>query len=158
MNKEIVQRIHELAEQADGTLTPARVLDDAKNEASPLHGWFEWDDHKASHKYRLLQARQLIRKVRIVVEVESREITAPYYVRDPRLPPKDAGYISVKKAKGDADLAREALVAEAVRLRAGLVRMRELAVYFGMQDQYDQMIERFDLMKAEAMNAPVMMM
>lgn len=47
-----------------GKLTPAVVLEAATEESHPLHNRFEWDDSVAGHKYRLGQARELIRVVR----------------------------------------------------------------------------------------------
>ena len=47
-------------------LTPAIVLAEAKDPDSPLHPLFEWSDHEAAEKWRLQQARQLIRSVRVV--------------------------------------------------------------------------------------------
>lgn len=47
-----------------GQLTPANVVEAAKEEDHPLHSRFEWDDAVAGEKYRLAQARQLIRVVR----------------------------------------------------------------------------------------------
>src|SRR5258708_39882202 len=47
-----------------GKLTAALIVEEAAAEDHPLHGRFEWDDSVAGHKYRLTQARQLIRVVR----------------------------------------------------------------------------------------------
>ena len=47
-----------------GQLTPANVVEAARAEDHPLHSRFEWDDGMAAEKYRLNQARQLIRVVR----------------------------------------------------------------------------------------------
>ena len=47
----------------DGKLTAQAVVDAAREESSPLHGYFEWEDSKAANEYRLLQARKLIRVV-----------------------------------------------------------------------------------------------
>lgn len=44
-----------------GSLTPALVVDVARNPEHPLHGRFEWDDSIAAEKYRLEQAGQLLR-------------------------------------------------------------------------------------------------
>lgn len=49
-----------------GTLTPAVVIAAATPEDSPLHGRYEWDDEIAGHKYRLVQAAEDIRSVRVV--------------------------------------------------------------------------------------------
>lgn len=47
--------------QRDGKLTAEGVVDEARSEDSPLHSHFEWDDEKAGHEYRLIQARRLLR-------------------------------------------------------------------------------------------------
>lgn len=46
-----------------GALTPEAVVADAEREDAPLHAAFEWDDSVAGHKYRLHQARSMIRAV-----------------------------------------------------------------------------------------------
>lgn len=46
-------------------LSPQLVVDAATPEDHPLHKYFEWDDEKASRGYRLVQARTLIRSVRV---------------------------------------------------------------------------------------------
>ena len=56
--------------ERDGSITPASVLDEARDEASPLHTHFEWDDSEAAEQYRLVQARGLIRRYKITVEVK----------------------------------------------------------------------------------------
>ena len=47
--------------QRDGILTPDAVVEDAAAKTSPLHSYFEWDNKKAAHAFRLDQARELIR-------------------------------------------------------------------------------------------------
>lgn len=44
-----------------GLLTTHAVVKNARNKKSILHSQFEWDDSIAGHKYRLDQARHLIR-------------------------------------------------------------------------------------------------
>lgn len=51
--------------QQRGELTPQIVVDEARPVGAPLHDRFEWDDSIAGEKYRLVQAAQLIRVVRI---------------------------------------------------------------------------------------------
>ena len=48
-----------------GHLTPEIVLDDARDESSPLHDHFDWDDASAAEAHRLDQARGLIRRVKV---------------------------------------------------------------------------------------------
>jgi hypothetical protein len=49
----------------DGMLKPEAVVNAARDEASPLHPCFTWDDSKAAEKQRLHEARLLIKCVRI---------------------------------------------------------------------------------------------
>jgi hypothetical protein len=59
-----------------GSLTAGNVVRAASSEDHPLHGRFEWDDSIAGHKYRLSQARALIRTVHepYVVNDEIKEV------------------------------------------------------------------------------------
>ena len=51
-----------------GSLTPALVVDTAKDPEHPLHTRFDWDDTTAAEKYRLVQAAYIIRSVRVTVQ------------------------------------------------------------------------------------------
>lgn len=59
-------RLDELAVEHDGTITPILVIDDARDQDSPLHDYFEWDDSVASEQYRKWQARRLIRSIIVI--------------------------------------------------------------------------------------------
>jgi hypothetical protein len=66
-----------------GVLSPADVVEDARNPNSPLHDLFIWDDTAAAHSYRILQAQTIIRTVVRVSHYERRSQhvvvrTAPY--------------------------------------------------------------------------------
>lgn len=61
---EELERIRSLT----GQLRPRTVVDEARPEGSPIHAAFEWDDSAAGEKYRVHQARNLIRAVRVVHE------------------------------------------------------------------------------------------
>lgn len=50
-----------------GNLHECDVVDIARDESSPLHRYFEWDDDAAAEAYRLVQAAELIRRVRVHV-------------------------------------------------------------------------------------------
>lgn len=54
-----------IAERAGGELTPATVVDAARDKYSSLHPHFEWDDTAAAEQWRQEQARALIRVVRV---------------------------------------------------------------------------------------------
>jgi len=50
----------------ENRLTPDLIISKAKNEEHPLHNCFNWDDTDAAIKYRLVQAKSMIR---LIVEV-----------------------------------------------------------------------------------------
>lgn len=61
----ISQELQSLAAANNNDLTPRMVLDAARPAEAPLHNLFEWDNKKASEKWRLHQARHLIIELRI---------------------------------------------------------------------------------------------
>lgn len=46
-------------------ITPEAIVSEASKKSSPLHRYFEWDDTKAAHAYRLSQARNLVLSIGI---------------------------------------------------------------------------------------------
>lgn len=48
-----------------GSLTAALIVDAARSPEHPLHSRFEWDDSTAAEKWRLEQASQLLRVVKL---------------------------------------------------------------------------------------------
>lgn len=47
--------------------TPKAVVEHARSSNSPLHRFFDWDDSSAAEKYRIEQAKYLVRSVKVVV-------------------------------------------------------------------------------------------
>jgi len=121
-------------------LTPSLVLEAASNPNSILHEFFEWDDEKAGHAHRLQQARNLITSVKVTIITETKMINAVSYVRDPRLPSDEQGYVSIETLKTDKDLARESIALEFNRAYSHLQRAKIHAEALGMQDQVSALI------------------
>lgn len=61
----IGEALAQIASANAGRLTPLAVVEAARDRKSPLHRHFEWDDAKAAEAYRLDQAREIVRVVRI---------------------------------------------------------------------------------------------
>ena len=55
------QRVAEEIYQIGETVTPEQVLDRGRDGDSELHKCFEWDDSAAAERYRLNQAREILR-------------------------------------------------------------------------------------------------
>jgi len=99
LNKIVIMKIKCL-EDSKGRITPKQVLETAKDKKSPLHSYFEWDDTEAAYKWRIEQARELIRRVKIEIVIEEKTIRSVAYVHDPRLEIGKSGYVQVLKMRG----------------------------------------------------------
>lgn len=137
---EIIGRLEALAEAGAGRLTPEAVVLDASDPDSPLHGEFEWDDRKAGDAWRLEQARQLIRGVKVLITTETRTINTVAYVRDPSAMAHQQGYVSIVKLKDSTEEAREAIDAEFRSADSALRRAKSIAAALGMEDAVDELL------------------
>lgn len=54
--------------------TPENIVEYAESESTELHKCFEWNDSVAGHKYRCIQAQQVVRNL-VVVKEEIEEKT-----------------------------------------------------------------------------------
>ncbi len=117
----------EAAQDDTGRITPASVVDAARAEDHPFHSYFEWRDEVAGEKYREMQARTLIRSVKVLMEVEQVQIQAPFYLRDPEAEPKEQGYVPTFKVKSEEEVKQDAMEAEVSRARSSLKRASSIA-------------------------------
>lgn len=74
-------------EAEHNVVTPAAVVSIARPRTAPLHGCFEWDDGRAAEKYRLDQARLIIRSVEVV------------HMLDNGKQERELGYVSIAENK-----------------------------------------------------------
>lgn len=127
-------------EDAKGRITPDRVLRAAADPKSPLHGEFEWNDGKAAHAYRIDQARRLIVSVRVTVTVEACELPISRYVRDPRVPAHEQGYVDVEKLVRNPGPTRAMVRYEIERAMAVVMRARGYAKVADMEDELKALV------------------
>jgi len=64
-----------------GHLDAETVVAEARSKKSPLHQYFDWDNKVAGEKWRLEQARSLIRRAIIVVGEPEKKVRAFVHVR-----------------------------------------------------------------------------
>jgi hypothetical protein len=131
------QKIGEALEQIrleHGVLKPQAVVEAAQDLASPLHPHFEWDDRAAAHRYRLDQARTLIRVIRVEDDSAGEPPRAFYTVttRDGQ------AYHSLEEVRTSADLQR------AVQERA----LRDLE---GFLQRYNEISEVCEIVRVAKM-------
>lgn len=72
-DKKTAAALTALAETLGGRLSPAAVLDAARDPQSLLHDQFEWNDGAAAEAFRLIQAGALIRRIKIDVVIEQKD-------------------------------------------------------------------------------------
>jgi hypothetical protein len=116
-----------IAKKNRGRLAAEKVLDEAKSPRHPLHSEFEWNDKKAGHKYRLEQARELIRLVTISFVHHSVKICAPYYVKSPHVPANQQGHVALTSSEIQQADAVAILLAEIERVEGCVERGRAVA-------------------------------
>ena len=60
-NPEVISALKSIADANGGILRAVDVVEAARPDTSPLHQQFDWEDSEAAHKWRMHQARNLIR-------------------------------------------------------------------------------------------------
>lgn len=92
----------------DKLLTAEATVEAARDEESPLHSQFEWDDTEAAQHYRLAQARALIRRIIVTMPDDETESAVPKYVslRSDRKR-KGGGYRETAEVLNNAELLTE---------------------------------------------------
>ncbi len=152
---QIVGERLESIKRKSNMLTPALVVEDAKNISSPLHGFFEWDDTLAAEKYRIDQAGHLVRSVVVTFEdsvqlqnrqvclsgMPSPEIETARTIRA-FLPIKDDSggnsYVSSREALGNPEMRRQVLARAYAELASVGKKYRELQELSGVFDALEQ--------------------
>lgn len=135
--------IEMLREKFRGEITPEDILEDAKNDNSPLHSFFEWNDGDAAHQHRLQQARGLIRSVVAIYTHPDRPATRmKAYVHIPDKEPhyREAGHaMSVKKTR---DMVLQRAWSEFQQWRKRYESLKEFSDLFEVADEVGHKITK----------------
>ena len=110
-----------------GSLDPQAVVDASRAEGAPLHGLFEWDDSVAAEKYRITQARFIIRNIVKDEKTDGPSVTVRKFVH------VDAGYMPIKAVMSNEELRKsliESAFADMEAFRAKYRALSELAAVF----------------------------
>jgi hypothetical protein len=135
--KQLAEELQKL-EDKEGRITAKAVVDAARAPRHPLHDLFTWDDKKAGEQYRLMEARTLIRAVK--VERINLDFRAPFYVRDVTVPAAQQGYRRLSEISQDVEDSKATLAMEAERAIALLRRAREIAAVLNLGDELERAI------------------
>jgi hypothetical protein len=99
-----------------GQVTPEALVKVARSRSCPLHKYFEWDDRKAAQKYRLHQARQILRA--IVIESNDMDIPAYHSVIVVAGNEEHQSYVALNRCRASPNLWNQVLRAALVEARA----------------------------------------
>lgn len=122
-----------------GRLTPDAVVTAARPADHPLHSRFEWDDAVAGEEFRRVQARELIRSVRVVY----REATEKDPARSVR------AFHAVRDDEGERDYAPlDDVVASPFLTKLVLADMRR--EWLALRRRYESFDEFWRLVAGEA--------
>jgi hypothetical protein len=75
--------LQKIAKANGGLLNPPDIVEYARNPRTELHKRFEWDNTKAAEEYRLWQAREVIRVIVSVVDINGKNHTVKAFVSLP---------------------------------------------------------------------------
>lgn len=124
-------------EKRDGTLSPQRVVEFARNKRTELHKRFDWDDTKAAEKWRLYQARAIIQVVVNVIDTRKGPIESRAYVSLDRDRGKN-GYRTIVSVLDDPELRAELLEQAKNEAHLWSVRYKELTELARIHDAIKQ--------------------
>ena len=119
MNEVIKQELEIIRNEGGGFLNPSKVVDYARDPATALHEYFEWDDTEAAHRYRLAQARALIRVAVIVGPTTAETVRAYVSLSSDRR--ANGGYRAIADVLSD-EIMKETLLADALHDLASFQR------------------------------------
>jgi hypothetical protein len=145
IKQQAAEELKQLESKA-GKLNPEQVLDFAqKHPKTALYQCFDWENDKAGHKWRIEQARELIRSVRITVTIEERVIRSVGYVHDPKMTGNQMGYINIMRVhnRSARDMMRSELDAiTALCGRAiGIAGVRANSLPAGLADDIGRVVD-----------------
>lgn len=136
-----------IAERNGGTIRPQEVVRAARNRNHPCHRLFIWDNDAAAEEFRLIQASQIIRRVRIEVTVTELKnpVRAPFFGRNV----KDGGYATLDWLRRDEDAAREACILEYSKAKSAMRRAHQLAIQLKLgQESLDTIKQMCEMISA----------
>jgi hypothetical protein len=121
-------------------LRPQDVVDAARDPKHILHDQFTWDDAEAAERYRLMQARELLR-IKIHVTIAPGKITrVALAVRTPTNGGHQPGYVRTDLVQQQSVNARLMLDREVEGIGYLVKRGRNLAALKGLSEEFETLL------------------
>jgi hypothetical protein len=128
------ERLETIRTRNNGRMAPGDVVNDATDQASPLHPLFEWNDVRAAHAYRLEQAGYIIRHIAVEIAKDEGdgEPTVTRAFVSIREDDSKQRYTSVQAAMADPDLREQVMRTAWAELQSWQRKYQELKVFAGV--------------------------
>jgi hypothetical protein len=131
LQRKVISVYEQLARESENNIvTPRRLWQSQVNEDAPLHKQFEWDNDRASDRYRDWQARELMASVTISIKQDGKQTR---YFENCIVEISDGtniqGYASIETIMSNETLKRQVLmgvIAELKRIAAKAVKYSEI--------------------------------
>jgi hypothetical protein len=130
-----------------GRLTASLVVRAATDPKHPFHKQLLWDNEACGHRYRLIQARKIIKSVQVDIKIENRIVSTIRYVRDPDVPTNQQGYISLSEVQRRSQQAQDVLMLYLDRIEHLIRSAREVADAIGLGEDLQQLLLQTVLVK-----------
>lgn len=117
-------------QQRDGVCTPQAFVDQARDETSPLHVLFDWDDQTEAEMWRRHKARTIIGRVKVTLKNGAVRTPAHVSVTIVHSGERKRGYVPIEVAMSDDEL-RDQVFRDA---RAGLTGWRNRLAAFSQAE------------------------
>lgn len=144
----ITEELELIRKKRDGLLLPADVVEFARNKDTALHSEFEWDDSIAAERYRLEQAREIIRVRVSVLKTDDEPITVRTYWSLPSDRAASGGYRALPDVLSNAKMRTEleqSAIAEMDSFKRKYQTIRELGRVFVEMDAAKRRILRREI-------------
>lgn len=116
--------LENLSDRYGSFLKTVHVVDAARPEDSPIHHGFEWDDSRAAEGFRQVQAREMLRNIRVLVGTE--EVEPHRVFLNVIQEGEGQGYATTAKILSDEDLHEQVIQTAKAQLEGWAKRYKEI--------------------------------
>lgn len=127
-------RLSEISEKR-GFITPKIVVKDAESKSSPLHSYFDWNDTIAAKRWRIEQAKYLLRTISVTIVSENKPAIRHFFSITPTKEMKTDEirvYVPVSAVMSNKDSRKEVIAYALRELEGWTQRYSQYSELFGV--------------------------
>jgi hypothetical protein len=143
VNESRLKELETIRVRNNGVLKPEQVVEFAKDPNTALHSWFDWDDTEAARKWRIDQARTIIRVMVAPVDGSKNPVRMLVSIMDDRKEP-GGGYRSFADTMADPEMRKKMLQTALIEFNGVKKRyeaLTELSTVFTAIEEAEKTIE-----------------